>query len=55
MAFFGNPKHYKQNILECAWQHYGIQSSLWIKFTLDPMIRQRRLDKINVHILVYNL
>jgi hypothetical protein len=52
MTFFDNPK---QKNLEYAWQHYGIQSSPWIKFTLDPTIIQRRLDKINLHILVYNL
>jgi hypothetical protein len=55
MTFFDNPKYYKQNTLECAWQHYRIQSSLWIKFNLDPTIRQKGLDKNNVHILVYNL
>ncbi len=55
MTFFDNPKHYKQKTLKYAWQHYGIQSSPWIKFTLDPTIIQRRLDKINLHILVYNL
>jgi len=25
--------------LECAWQHFWIQSSFWIKVKLDPMVR----------------
>ncbi len=24
--------------LECAWQHFGIQSELWIKVKLDPKL-----------------
>jgi len=28
---------------------FGIQSSLWIKINLDPMIKWKGLDKINVH------
>jgi hypothetical protein len=53
IACFGYPKH-KQKTLEFAWQHFGIQSSLWIKINLDPMARWKGLDKINVH-KVYNL
>jgi hypothetical protein len=44
---FGYPKH-KQKTLEFA-QDFGTQSSFWFKINLDPTIRWRRLDKINVH------
>jgi hypothetical protein len=53
MVSFGYPKH-KQKTLKFAWQHFGTQSSLWIKINLDPTIKWRWLDKINVHTL-YNL
>jgi hypothetical protein len=53
MAFLENPKH-KKIALECAWQDFGTQSSFWIKVKLDPMVRWRDLDKINVH-KVYNV
>ncbi len=39
----------RKKTLECAWQHLGIQSSFWIKVKVDPMVRWRGLDKINVH------
>jgi hypothetical protein len=35
MTSFDYPKH-KQDF---AWQHFGIQSSLWIKINLDLMVR----------------
>jgi hypothetical protein len=44
----------KKIALECAWQDFGIQSSFWIKVKLDPMVRWKDLDKINVH-KVYNI
>jgi hypothetical protein len=53
MVFFGYPKH-KQKTKKIAWQHFGIQSSLWIKINLDPMVKWRGLDNINVH-TIYNL
>jgi hypothetical protein len=34
--------------LKFAQQHFGIQSSLWVKINLDPMVRWRGLNKINV-------
>jgi len=52
MASFGYPKH-KKNISKFA-QHFGPQSSFWVKINLDPTIKQGGLDKINVH-KVYNL
>jgi hypothetical protein len=52
MASFGQPKH-KQKSLKFA-QHFGTQSSFWVKINLNPIIRWRGLNKINVHI-VYNL
>jgi hypothetical protein len=48
MPSFGYFK-YKQKPLEFTQQHFGIQSSLWIKINFDPMVRWRGLDKINVH------
>jgi hypothetical protein len=53
MVFFSYPKR-KQKALKFAWQHFGTQSSPWVKINLDPMVKWRGLDKINVHI-VYNL
>jgi len=53
MVSFGYPKH-KQKNLKSAWQPFGIQSLFWVKINLDPTIRWRGLDKINVH-MVYNL
>jgi hypothetical protein len=53
MTFFGN-LNIRKIILECTWQHFGTQSSFWIKVKLDPMVRWRELDKINVH-KVYNV
>jgi hypothetical protein len=40
--------------LEFTQHHFGTQSSLSIKINLDPMVRWRGLNKINVH-TVYNL
>jgi hypothetical protein len=48
MSSFGYPKH-KQIFFDFAQQHFGIQNYLWIKINLDPTVRWRRLDKINVH------
>ncbi len=42
------PKH-KQNIFECAWKHFGTQNELWIKVNLDPMVKLKGLNKVNVH------
>jgi len=53
MIFFDYFKH-KQKNLKFAWQHFGTQSSLWSKINLDPIVRWRGLDKINVH-TIYNL
>jgi hypothetical protein len=53
MIFFGNLKH-KTKTLKCAWQHFGIQNSFWIRVKLDIMVRWRGLDKINVH-KIYNV
>jgi hypothetical protein len=53
MVFFGYPKH-KQKTLKFSWQHFGIQSSLWVEINFDPMVGWKGLDKSNVHI-VYNL
>jgi hypothetical protein len=50
MVSFGYPKHKKK----IAWQHFETQSSFWIKINLDPIVRWKRLDKFNVHI-IYNL
>jgi hypothetical protein len=36
MASFGYPKH-KQKTLRFT-QHFGTQSSLWVKINLDPML-----------------
>jgi hypothetical protein len=48
MASFGQPKH-KQKNLEFAQQHFGTQSSLWVKINFDPMVRWGGLNKINIH------
>jgi hypothetical protein len=40
--------------LECAWQNFETQSSFWIIVNLDPMVRWRYFDKIDVH-KVYNV
>jgi len=48
MTSFGYSKQ-KKKTLESTWQHFGTQSSLWIKINLDPMVRWRGLDKINVY------
>jgi hypothetical protein len=53
MIFFDYLKQ-KQKTLKFAWQHFGIQSLLWIKINFDPMVRWRGLNKINVH-TIYNL
>jgi hypothetical protein len=53
MASFGYAKH-NLKTLELAQQHFWIQSSFWIKYYFDPMVRWKGLNKINVHI-VYNL
>jgi hypothetical protein len=47
MASFGYPKH-KQKNLEFT-QHFGTQSSLWIKIDIDPTFIWGGLDKINVY------
>ncbi len=44
----------RNKTLKCAWQHFGIQSSLWINVKLDPMVKWRELRKINVH-KIYNV
>jgi hypothetical protein len=36
-------------ILECAQQHFGTQSSFWIKVMFYLMFKFKELDKINVH------
>jgi hypothetical protein len=48
MVFFGYLKH-KQKNLKFAWQPFGIQSLFWVKINLDPMVKWKGLDKINVH------
>jgi hypothetical protein len=53
MIFFSYHKQ-KQKIKKIAWQHFATQSSFWVKINLDPMVRWRELNKVNVHI-VYNL
>jgi hypothetical protein len=40
---------YSKHKKKFAWQHFGIQSSFWIKINLDPKIKWKGLDKINVH------
>jgi hypothetical protein len=35
-------------------QHFGIQSSFWVRINVDPMVRWKGLNKINVH-KIYNL
>jgi len=45
-------KH-QQKTLEFAWQHFGTQNSFWVKINLDPTIKWRESDKINVH-RIYN-
>jgi hypothetical protein len=45
MVFFGYHKH-KQKTKTFAWQHFGTQSSLWVKINLDPKIRWKELDKL---------
>jgi len=50
MVFFGHPKH-KQKNLKFAWQHFGTQSSLWVKLNFDSTIRWKGLDKIIAHIV----
>jgi hypothetical protein len=52
MASFGSPKH-KQKTLEFT-QPFGAQSSLWVRIYLDPMVKWRGLNKINIH-KIYNL
>jgi hypothetical protein len=51
---FWKLQNIRRRKLECAWQHFGSQSSFWIKVKLDPMVRWRELDKINVH-KIYNV
>jgi hypothetical protein len=53
IKFFGYFER-KQKTLKFTWQHFGTQNLFWLKINLDPTIRWRGLDKINVHI-VYNL
>ncbi len=53
MTFFSYLKH-KQKTLEFAWQHFGTQSSLWVKINFDPMVRWRGWNKIKVY-RIYNL
>jgi len=48
MASFESTKD-KRKTLKCAWQHFGTQSSFWIKVKFDPMFKLKGLDKINVH------
>jgi hypothetical protein len=38
MASFGYFKQ-KLKIKKISQQHFGIQSSIWIKINLDPMVR----------------
>jgi hypothetical protein len=45
MISFNYPKH-KMFFLKIAWQHFGTQSSLWIKINFDPMVRWRGFDKL---------
>jgi hypothetical protein len=49
MASFGYSKQ-KYKTLEFA-QHFWTQSLFWVKINFDPMVRWRRLDKFNVHIV----
>jgi hypothetical protein len=53
MTSFGYFKH-KQKALEVAWQLFETQNSFWVKVNLDPRVKWKGLDKINVH-RVYNL
>jgi hypothetical protein len=53
MASFGYLK-LKQKNLEFSWQHFRIQSSLWVKINLDRIVRWKGLEKIDAH-TVYNL
>jgi hypothetical protein len=53
MTSFGYREH-KQKTLQFAWQHFGIQSSFWIKINFDSIVRWKDLDKNNVH-KIYNL
>jgi hypothetical protein len=46
-------KLWRQKTLKCAWQDFGTQSSFWIKVKLDPIVRWKGLDEINVH-KIYN-
>jgi hypothetical protein len=48
MISFGYRKH-KQKKLTFTWQPFGTQILLWVKIYLDPTIRWRKLNKINVH------
>jgi hypothetical protein len=48
MTSFGYFKH-KQKTLKFAWQHFGMQCSLWIKINFDSMVRWKGLDKIIVY------
>jgi hypothetical protein len=50
MISFSYLKHNKF-FEKIPWQHFGTQSSLWVKFNFDPMVRWRGFDKINVHII----
>jgi hypothetical protein len=52
MASSSYPKH-KKKTLESTWRHFGTQNELRVKINLDPMVRWRGLDKINVH-KIYN-
>jgi hypothetical protein len=54
MTFFWNPKHKGKNKSECSWQHFGTQSSFWIKVKLNSIVRWRGLDKSNVY-KIYNV
>ncbi len=53
MVSFGYSKH-KQKTKKITWQSFGTQCSFWVKIILDPMVRWKGLDKINVH-TIYNL
>ncbi len=48
-----NTQKKKKKTLKFTWQHFGTQSSLWVKINLDPMVKWRGLDKINVY-KIYN-
>jgi hypothetical protein len=50
---FDYPKH-KQKKFKFTRHHFGTQNSFWVKINLDPMVKRRRLNKINV-CRIYNL